>query len=467
MGCTQSASADETAKAPKGSNAPVAHVFKLRYKIGDTLGEGAFSVVKLATDRQTNARVAVKCINRTNLPHEDEVSLRQEVEILRSLNHPNVVKCFDFFEEEKYFYVIMEILEGGELFDRIVKRTFYNEKDARDLVFILLSSIKYCHDRGVVHRDLKPENLLLKSLDDDSDIKLADFGFAVRDSGFCTLSTQCGTPGYVAPEILKNEKYGAPVDMWSIGVITYILLGGYPPFQDDNQRNLFKKIKKVQYEFHTEYWSAVSEEAKDLIKKLLTLKPEERLTADQALKHSWVQRDGKELEARNLNDNLGTFKKFVASRKFKAAARAIMAVNRMGVNNLMSPDFDKSTLEDDDNDESTSRAASTEGVAGSLSIATMSLSLEGGEGAAALGGAGSVPGLDNLKSPSSATATAHATTTAAVTGAAASSIATATDDASATKEAVVETTASNMTKEGGAGAGSDIVDLNAVDIKIS
>ena len=233
-------------------------------------------------------RVAVKIIKRTNLPVEDEIALRQEVEILTSLHHPNIVKCIDFFEEDKFFYVVMECLEGGELFDRIVKKTFYNEKEARDLVYILLSAIKFCHDHDVVHRDLKPENLLLTSTTDDAEIKLADFGFAVKVSGMSSLTTQCGTPGYVAPEILMAQKYGKPVDMWSIGVITYILLGGYPPFHDDNQRNLFKKIKKADFEFHPENWSSVSEEAKDLIKRLLTLNPEQRLTVDEALHHSWV-----------------------------------------------------------------------------------------------------------------------------------------------------------------------------------
>lgn len=141
-------------------------------------------------------------------------------------------------------------------------QTFYNEKEARDLVFILLSAVKYLHDRNIVHRDLKPENVLLTSKKDDAEIKLADFGFAERVTSMNSLTTQCGTPGYVAPEILKNDKYGKPVDMWSIGVITYILLGGYPPFHDENQRNLFSKIKRGKYEFHAEYWSAVSDEAK-------------------------------------------------------------------------------------------------------------------------------------------------------------------------------------------------------------
>lgn len=344
MGCCQSTSEITKKEERRGSSSakPIPHVFKQKYKIGDTLGEGAFSVVKAAVDKQTGKRVAVKTINRTNLPVEDEIALKQEVEILTSLNHPNIVKCFDFFEEEKYYYVVMEILEGGELFDRIVKKTFYNEKEARDLVQILLGAIKFCHDHDIVHRDLKPENLLLTSASDDANIKLADFGFAVKAMGLSSLTTQCGTPGYVAPEILLNMNYGKPVDMWSIGVITFILLGGYPPFHDDDQRKLFKKIKKADFEFHPEYWGSVSEEAKDLIKRLLTLNPEKRLTAEGALAHSWVQRDAKELETRNLGSNLEKLRKYHATRKLRAAVRAVMVVNRMGLSNL------GSLSEDDD-----------------------------------------------------------------------------------------------------------------------
>ena len=143
----------------------------------------------------------------------------------------------------------MLFVEGGELFDKIVSKTFYSEREARDVVFTLLSSIEYCHNRDIVHRDLKPENLLLASTTDDAAIKLADFGFAAKAVGN-SLKTQCGTPGYVAPEILNNVPHGKPVDMWSIGVICYILLGGYPPFHDENQKNLFRLIKNAKYEFH-------------------------------------------------------------------------------------------------------------------------------------------------------------------------------------------------------------------------
>ncbi|CAN0357857.1 unnamed protein product, partial [Discosporangium mesarthrocarpum] len=140
------------------------------------------------------------------------------------------------------------------------RKTYYNEKEARDLCRILLDAVKYCHDRGVVHRDLKPENLLLTSRNDDANIKLADFGFA-RSVLTEYVTTQCGTPGYVAPEILHAQPYGTSVDMWSIGVIIYILLGGSPPFQEKNQARLFRKIKAGKFKFDQSRWGAVSSEA--------------------------------------------------------------------------------------------------------------------------------------------------------------------------------------------------------------
>lgn len=304
--------------------------FAETFTLGKVLGEGAFSVVRAAVNKDTGESVAIKCIAKKNLSPEDESALKQEVEILKALDHPHILKCYGFFDEADMFYLPTEIMEGGELFDRIVKKTYYNEQEARDLIMILISTIGYCHSKSIVHRDLKPENLLLAGADDDSNIKLADFGFAIQSDGFISLKTQCGTPGYVAPEILSSAPYGKAVDMWSIGVITYILLGGYPPFHDDNQKALFKKIKNAEYEFHEEYWGEVSDEAKDLIRHLLKTNPVERLTAEEALNHPWMKRDGGELALRTLESSLTQFKKFHATRKFKAAAKAIIATQRMG-----------------------------------------------------------------------------------------------------------------------------------------
>ena len=304
--------------------------FKSRYKLGDQLGEGAYSIVKAAVTKIGNKRVAVKIVDKHNLPKEDEDALKSEVEILRSIKHNHIVQCFDFYEEGGYFYVVLEYLDGGELFDRIVKKTSYTEKEARDTIFLVVSAIKYCHDKNVVHRDLKPENLILKSKTNDSDIKIADFGFAIKARGDKSLRTQCGTPGYVAPEILEHEPYGKAVDMWSIGVITYILLGGYPPFYDENQSKLFKKIKKAEYQFHPENWNNISKEAMSFISGLLCLDASKRLSADQALDHPWLSTAliG-QLAKRNLDKNLAELRKYNAQRKFKGAAKAIIAINRM------------------------------------------------------------------------------------------------------------------------------------------
>lgn len=193
------------------------------------------------------------------------------------MHHPNIMTLREFFVESEYYYLVTEFVSGGELFDRIVEKTFYSEKEARDLVKILLGAIKYCHDQDVVHRDLKPENLLLMSADDDASIKLADFGFAKSvtkdDAG---LVTTCGTPGYVAPEILEGSPYGKPVDVWSIGVITYILLAGYPPFHDESQPILFRKIRKGKYQYDSPYWDNVSDDAKDFISRMLVVNPKDR-----------------------------------------------------------------------------------------------------------------------------------------------------------------------------------------------
>ena len=211
----------------------------------------------------------------------------------------------------------MERMCGGELFDRIVAKAYYNEKEARDVCKILLEAVGYCHENHVAHRDLKPENLLLLAEDDDSAVKIADFGFAKKVKEPKSLSTQCGTPGYVAPEILEGVPYDERADMWSVGVILYILLGGYPPFIENNQRDLFRKIRKGDYEFHEEYWGNVSKEAKQLISQLLTVNPELRLDAEQALDNEWIRGDDEDLEKKDLGVNLKEFKKFNAKRKFK------------------------------------------------------------------------------------------------------------------------------------------------------
>jgi calcium/calmodulin-dependent protein kinase I len=263
------------------------------------------------------------------LSEEDEAALLDEVDILKEMNHVHIIRLYDFFTEPSTYYLVMEQMSGGELFDRIVAKAYYNEKEARDTCKILLEAVGYMHQNHVAHRDLKPENLLLLSKDDDSAVKIADFGFAKKVHEENSLTTQCGTPGYVAPEILEGTPYDQRADMWSVGVILYILLGGYPPFIESTQRDLFRKIRRGEYEFHEEYWGTVSAEAKELISSLLTVKASNRLDAEQALQNSWIRGDDASLAKKGLDKNLKEFKKFNAKRKFKAAVSTIMAVNKL------------------------------------------------------------------------------------------------------------------------------------------
>eukprot|EP01125_Pyxidicula_operculata_P019835 TRINITY_DN721_c0_g1_i1.p1 TRINITY_DN721_c0_g1~~TRINITY_DN721_c0_g1_i1.p1 ORF type:complete len:340 (+),score=71.61 TRINITY_DN721_c0_g1_i1:175-1194(+) len=258
------------------------------YDITDkVLGMGNFSQVRLGIDKETGTRVALKIVDKSAVKHKPEM-LANEVDILLKLDHPNIVKLLDLFDTERYLYLVMELVTGGELFDRIVEREQYSERDAREVMKQLFNAIAYIHSKGIVHRDLKPENLLLETTEDDTTIKLTDFGLSKIYSEHM-LQTACGTPGYVAPEILKCHGYTSAIDMWSAGVIMYILLCGYPPFYSENDAELFESIMEANYHFHSPYWDNISAEAKDLIKKLLVPNPEQRLTSEQALNEPWFK----------------------------------------------------------------------------------------------------------------------------------------------------------------------------------
>jgi calcium/calmodulin-dependent protein kinase I len=268
----------------------------------------------------------VKIINRASIPDGDEEGIRREVSILQKLNHPNIVKVYDFFEEPERFYVVLEFLAGGELFDRIVEKSVYNEKEARDVFVLVLNALKHCHDQNIAHRDLKPENLLLASKNNDAEVKIADFGFAKKNTASNTLATQCGTPGYVAPEIIEGKEYDVACDMWSMGVILYVLIGGYPPFHEDDQKKLFRLIRKGKYSFDPEYWDHISSDAKDLISKLLTVDSSKRYTCAQALLHPWINRDGSGLQSNNLGGTLAVLRETkdkAGKAKFIAAVRKV------------------------------------------------------------------------------------------------------------------------------------------------
>jgi len=257
------------------------------YELGEELGSGAFSIVKEGTNKKTGVKAAVKIMgNYRNLEDAEEEleSFNRETGILFSLAHPNIVRLYDVFEDAEHAYVVMELVEGGELFDQIVEKSFYEEVECRDLMKGVLDALVYLHHRNIVHRDLKPENLLFPTLSHDT-LKLVDFGEAKPCQGN-NLTDYVGTPDYMAPEILKGLPYGTCVDMWSFGVITYVMLCGFPPFDGENEATILCNIMALQYDFPSPDWDEVSQTAKDLISGCLAPQ-EKRLTAKEAMAHPW------------------------------------------------------------------------------------------------------------------------------------------------------------------------------------
>ncbi|XP_066547127.1 serine/threonine-protein kinase DCLK3 [Amia ocellicauda] len=263
------------------------------YEIGRVIGDGNFAVVKECKLRNTDCAYAMKIIDKAKLKGKEHM-IKNEISIIKSLSHPNIVKLLQDYETEGDIYLIMEFVHGGDLFDAITESVKFTEHNASLMVNDLCQALAYIHGKSIVHRDLKPENLLVQHNEDGSTtLKLADFGLAMVVTE--PIFTVCGTPTYVAPEILSEKGYSVPVDMWATGVIVYILLCGFPPFRslERDQEELFEIIQLGEYEFLPPYWDNISDGSKDLISKLLQVDPEKRYTAAQALQHPWVKAGGK------------------------------------------------------------------------------------------------------------------------------------------------------------------------------
>ncbi|CAM9234537.1 unnamed protein product [Discosporangium mesarthrocarpum] len=302
------------------------------YKLGPVIGFGACSTVHEATrlrEPGKGKKFAVKVISKKTLAKDRKPHLFREVNIMRSLKHPNILEIYQFFQDEpKNYYLVIELIHGKELLNRVIMKNSYTEKEARDVSRVLLNTICFLHSKGIVHRDLKLENLLLTSLNDNANIKVADFGFS-QTTDSRTLTTQCGTPGYMAPEIIRGKPYGKEVDMWSAGIIIYILIAGYPPFQDKSLVRLYQKIKAGKVRFPKESWEFVSSAAKDLIVQLLTTDPSKRLTAAEAVRHPWLLSKDTDLLQVHLKQTLEHMQLFNARRKLRAAVKSVVAVNTL------------------------------------------------------------------------------------------------------------------------------------------
>ncbi|XP_023155524.1 calcium/calmodulin-dependent protein kinase type 1D [Amphiprion ocellaris] len=293
----------------------------------EVLGTGAFSEVVLAQEKLTGRMFAVKCIPKKALKGK-ESSIENEIAVLRKIKHENIVALEDIYESPDHLYLIMQLVSGGELFDRIVEKGFYTEKDASTLIRQVLDAVHYLHKMGIVHRDLKPENLLYFNPQDESKIMISDFGLSKMEGSGDVMSTACGTPGYVAPEVLAQKPYSKAVDCWSIGVIAYILLCGYPPFYDENDSKLFEQILKADYEFDAPYWDDISDSAKDFISSLMEKDPAKRFTCEQALRHPWIA--GDTALCKNIHESVSRqIRKNFAKSKWRQAFNATAVVRHM------------------------------------------------------------------------------------------------------------------------------------------
>ncbi|KAM3458192.1 hypothetical protein MY5147_003257 [Beauveria neobassiana] len=294
-----------------------------RWVLLEKMGDGAFSNVYRARDTEGQyGEVAIKVVRKYEMNNMQRANILKEVQIMRQLDHPNVIKLIDFSESKPYYYIVLELAPGGELFHQIVRLTYFSEELSRHVIVKVAKALEYLHeDKGVVHRDIKPENILFNPIDfvpskvpkpsqpGDEDkvdegefipglgaggigeIKIADFGLSKVVWDKQTM-TPCGTVGYTAPEIVKDERYSKSVDMWALGCVLYTLLCGFPPFYDESIEVLTEKVAKGQYTFLSPWWDGISKSAKDLISHLLTVDPEKRYTITEFLAHPWVRASG-------------------------------------------------------------------------------------------------------------------------------------------------------------------------------
>jgi len=267
--------------------------YKDCYEQFERIGKGSYGTVyrvrKIGDEEGVN--YAAKVMQISDFKQSDVKRIKEEIKIMKKLNHPDVMQLKDVFETKKKVVLIMDYCYGGHLLDRITRTTQYSEQTASRIVYRMAKVLKYLHRKGITHRDLKPENILFVNKSENSPIKVVDFGLSKYSSHGPfgkTMKTPCGTPTYVAPEVLFKNGYGSQVDMWSLGVILYVLLSGYPPFYGSTLPKLIMRIKRAEFDFNLPIFKSISQEAKDVISGLLKFDPKKRLTPDQLLCIPWV-----------------------------------------------------------------------------------------------------------------------------------------------------------------------------------
>lgn len=303
------------------------------YEIIKTLGAGAFSEVKLCNHLPTGQKRALKIIHKSGLSehHADTKLLLKEIQVLKSLDHPSILRCYEILEDRRHFYIATEYCEGGELFQMILEKGKLTEADTAEIMFQLLSAVTYCHENRVIHRDLKPENILLEEKEGGLSIRVADFGSS------CLLDPRERTKGcygsayYIAPEVLKGE-YNEKCDEWSCGVIMYILLTGTPPYFGNSDREILRQVKNQPIQVSV--IPGISKEACDLLSRLLQRKPRKRIDAKVAVNHPWINKFRKKPQTSRMETTLTNLRKFNATEKLKGAVHIFLATHVLSSKDL-------------------------------------------------------------------------------------------------------------------------------------
>jgi len=297
-----------------------------KYTVEKEIGAGGYARCLLVKNKTTGQLFACKELQKNKL--NNVASLKSEIQILIKLDHPNIIKLYEIYENDNYIYLVMELCTGGELFDRIIQKTEegkqFTEKEVAKIFQQMMSAINYCHSNKIVHRDLKPENLLLASQDENSPIKVIDFGMSRIFNDKQAMFDKVGTAYYISPEVLDGF-YDEKCDIWSAGVILYILLCGYPPFNGNDDDEIFESIKKRKFVYPDAEWAKISGEAKDLINKMLS-EPLNRLTAEQVLGHPWLKNQlSKDAKSNEVKINFNTFKTYSGANKLSRAVLTYIA----------------------------------------------------------------------------------------------------------------------------------------------
>eukprot|EP00484_Ammonia_sp_Unknown_P014212 CAMPEP_0197081186 /NCGR_PEP_ID=MMETSP1384-20130603/214509_1 /TAXON_ID=29189 /ORGANISM="Ammonia sp." /LENGTH=301 /DNA_ID=CAMNT_0042520079 /DNA_START=97 /DNA_END=999 /DNA_ORIENTATION=+ len=279
------------------------------YELGDGIGHGSFAAVKQCRRRHDNQAFAVKIIDKRHLKTQDLINLRDEIQILRKLQHPNIIRLIDVLDDGRRVFIVLELCHSDDLLDYLITKpqNRLTETEAAHILHALCNAVQHLHANHIIHRDLKPENILF---DLHGNIKLADFGLAYygqtsetdEDSKTGTVSSSssdldskqqivmnecCGTPHYVAPEVIAQRAYNYKCDVWSLGVILYVMLAGYQPFEGHSLRHIYSRISNARYDFKSARWDNVSDDAKELVKRLLTVDPSTRMELADISKHAW------------------------------------------------------------------------------------------------------------------------------------------------------------------------------------